>query len=274
MSTITTYSIGDDTFTIKDTTLTVGDRILSRSFTIGGTTDNDVTIQIMYQAGIPQYGKMFGYPACSKGVLRILLEHIQKELPILTTIRLDDLSSGISKISLPYYNIIYNNKTWYEQHFHARLKDRKHPSEDGKDPEAHIPFHERYEHAKQFLDDPTTKIPFEEWKENLEFAEELREAYDSSSTYREFFKKIPKGERCRLIGRWLNEFMSIFMGDNISPNDWEIDIPTAIALQSGGKTRRKTHRKKRRQRTRQGKRWRIRGESYPVIGTLEDVEES
>ena len=273
MSTITTYSIGEDTFTIKDTTLTVGDRILSRSFTIGGTTDNDVTIQMMYQAGIPQYGKMSSYPACSKGVLRTLLEHIQKELPTLTTVRLDDMSS---KINLTNYNIIYHNKTWYEQHFHARLKDRKHPSEDGKDPEAHIPFHERYEHAKQFLDDPTKKIPFEEWKGKLGFAEELREAYDSSSTYREFFKKIPKVDRCRLIGRWLNEFMNIFMGDNISPNDWEIDIPTAIALQAGGKTRRKTHRKKRRQHTRQGKRWRIHqgGESYPVIGTLEDVEES
>ena len=296
MSKKTTYSVGDYVFTVKDTVMAFGDRILSRSFMIGGKKENCVTIGIMYNGSIPLYGKMSyveANPSCSTGVdlpkgkdgtvimIRTLLQHIHKELPTVRKVLLDDMShidcdpaSGVAKLSLSNYYIVYNNKTWYEQYFQARLKDRKHFSEDGKDPEEHIPYHERYERAKDFLDSPKMKnIPFDEWKVKLGFAEELREAYDTSMVYREFFKKIPKEDRCKRIGRWLNTFMNIFMSDNFSNMEWEIDIPTFLALpQSGGRSRK--YRKKGRH-TRKVNKWRMYhgGVDYPVIGRLEDMDE-
>lgn len=80
--------------------------------------------------------------------------------------------------SLSLFFIKYK-KTWYEYHFHAYLVD----SEQRK----------RYADGLQILDDPTMKVPFDDFTAIVypyEMSVEFKSIYESSSTYSDLLASI------------------------------------------------------------------------------------
>ena len=248
-------------FQIIDNTLFSRDKteIYSRNFKIGGTYPDCVNISVIYENNKPVDACMpnlFSDPECSfnqpldKGdgtisMIKTLLTYVYTQLPTLTHVKFDDKSSiecatdeelkkgsrfrkrgtYVKPIPLYYFSILFNGQTWYEKHFNAKQKDDV-----------------RHQLYRTRIDD---FLYSKEFKNNMEFdkfvslfdkrAEEMTELYQyykSSNTFYEFFRAIPRDDRCRLVGPWIEQFTKFILKDVFYNENWIIKLPLEM---SGGK---------------------------------------
>jgi len=244
---------GKYTFQIIDNTLFSRDKteIYSRNFKIGGTYPDCVNVSVIYENNKPVEATipfLLGDPECSldipleKGVgaiimIKTLLDYVYKQLPTLTHIKFDDKSSiecaneeeikngsYVKHMPLYYFSIVFNGQTWYEKYFNAKQKDQV--------------LHQRYRtRVNDFLYSS-------EFKTNMEFdrfvslfdkredeMSELYQYYDNANNFNDFFQSIPKQDRCRLVGSWIEQFMKFILKDVFYNENWIIQLPIAM---SGG----------------------------------------
>jgi hypothetical protein len=262
---ITTITVGKYQFKITDNTLIFRDEIYSRNFKIGGKKDDCVNISITYKDNNPMYASIpyaMYDTECALNVnldqgsgtilmIKTLLKHIKKELPSINVVHFEDKSNiecatneeiekkksrtmkrgtHIYPIPLYYFSIAFNGETWYEKHFNATQKD---PSK-----------HQKYKEKIELLlssPDYKTNLSFIDFcrlaSPPVELLEELESYYNNSNTIGNFFKSIPKKDRCRLVRDWLGRFMHSEFKDVFSNIDWIMPIPNREDSLTGGKKR-------------------------------------
>lgn len=269
----TVVTNGKYKFQIIDNTLTSNDgQIYNRSFKIGGTYSDCISVSIRYHKNQPVYAyiphAMYD-PECSIDVplerggsvimMKALLHHVHTQLPSITEIVFEDKSNiecatdyeiqtkgsrfrkrGTNVIPIPLYffSLVFNGKTWYEKYFHARQKDTN----------KHNAYRKR---IKQVLESTEFKanlsfIEFLEITELTQYVDEIKQYYDTSDTFEEFFQSMPKSDRCRLVRDWIDNFMTYHFKDVFSNSDWMIAIPmsdesiSTLNVVSKGGCKRKT----------------------------------
>jgi hypothetical protein len=258
-----TITVGKYTFNIKDNILQTPDgMIYSRSFKIGGNYSDCVNVSITYDrdnnpvsAKIPT---LIYDPECSltapldKGegtiiMIKTLLRYIKHKIPEINEFVFEDKSNiecateeemrqkrhrkrgtHAMPIVLYYFSIAFNSVTWYEKHFNAYQQD--------------ISIHKKYrERVKQLLNDPEIKPSFDEFlriaQPPMKYLDELKELYEKTHTYGDFFKSIPKDDRCRLTRHWIATFMEHYLKGVFKNTDWTIDVREMD--KSNGGTRKK-----------------------------------
>lgn len=251
---ITDLTLGPYQFTIIDSEQWYGNRILGRTFKMGGTYPDCVNVTIKYDAhskpisaSIPH---IMSDPECSKGapldrgsgsilMLKALLRHVHEQIPSITRFTFDDMShtecgtedeirsrrhakkgSYARPIPLNYFSIAFNGYTWYEKNFGAMYQSE----------EKHVEYRRR---VKEFLTEEKMP-PFIEFLqenptvnallENKEMVRELEGLYKTSRTYKDLFTSIPKARRCAHARIWLIPFITQQLKGVFSHDDWFIDI--------------------------------------------------
>jgi hypothetical protein len=247
-------SSGSYEFQIIDNTLYSRDKteIYSRSFKIGGTYPDCVNISIIYENNKPVDASMpilLSDSECSmnkpleKGggaiiMIKTLLNYVYTQLPTLTHIKFDDKSSiecateeevkkgskyrkkgtYVKPMPLYYFSILFNGQTWYEKYFNAKQKDEVR--------------HQHYRtRVSEFLYslDFKTNMPFDRFvslfNKREEEMTELYHYYNKANNFNEFFKSIPKPDRCRMVGTWIEQFMKFILKDVFYNENWIIRFP-------------------------------------------------
>ena len=245
---------GEYTFQIIDNTLFSRDKteIYSRNFKIGGNYPDCVNVSIIYKNNKPYDAIMpillsdtecsFDKPLEKGGgsiiMIKTLLQYVYSQIPTLTHIRFDDKSNiecateeelkkgsrfrkkgtYVKPMPLYYFSILFNGQTWYEKHFDAKQKD------EGR--------HQEYrKRVDEFLHS-------QEYKKNISFGRfvslfdkreeempELYNYYNDANTFHAFFQSIPKKDRCRLVGTWIEPVMKIILKDVFYNDNWYIPFP-------------------------------------------------
>ena len=234
---------GEYTFQIIDNTLFSRDKteIYSRNFKIGGNYPDCVNVSIIYKNNKPYDAIMpnllsdtecsFDKPLEKGGgsiiMIKTLLQYVYSQIPTLTHIRFDDKSNiecatekgtYVKPMPLYYFSILFNGQTWYEKHFDAKQKD------EGR--------HQEYrKRVDEFLHS-------QEYKKNISFGRfvslfdkreeempELYKYYNDANTFHAFFQSIPKKDRCRLVGTWIEPVMKIILKDVFYNDNWYIPFP-------------------------------------------------
>jgi hypothetical protein len=245
---------GSYNFQIIDNTLYSRDKteIYSRNFKIGGTYPDCVNISIIYENNKPVDASMpilLSDPECSfirpleKGngaiiMIKTLLNYVYTQIPTLTHIKFDDKSSiecateeklkkgsrfrkkgtYVKPIPLYYFSILFNGQTWYEKYFNAKQKDEVR--------------HQQYRtKITEFLYSPEFKknIQFDRFVSLFDKKEEemieLYQYYNNANNFNDFFQSIPKKDRCRLVGSWIEQFMKFILKDVFYNENWIIQFP-------------------------------------------------
>ena len=169
-------------------------------------------------------------------MIRLILSESKKRYPYIKFYKFKDNSlipcDNGQKISLLHLTIIKYNKSWYEQHFNAYIEE---PS-----------YRKKYMDGITVLNDPLLKLPFEEFKNNIQsFSKQpelelLKEYYEKTDTYFLFFKSIfdteGKKRQCNLIVEWIDMFLLyVFQFDPLSV-PWVIDSDS-VSIQEVAETR-------------------------------------
>jgi hypothetical protein len=243
-------SSGPYSFRIRDNTLWSSDKqtIYSRNLKIGSNTVADcINISIIYKNGSIDYAYIpiiLYDPDCSlidNGersvvMIRTLLSYVSSQIPALTYVNFDDMSSiecaTEEEMPLYYFSIAFNGQTWYEHHFNAKQMDEtKH--------RAYRDTVEEFLYSSDFKE----QYGFDRFVSLVGKSEdemsELSGYYTKSNTFNEFFRAIPKEHRCRLVGTWIEQFMRVILNNTFSNNNW------AIPLRMNGGNKRKKGRKTR-----------------------------
>lgn len=225
-------SSGPYSFRIRDNTLWSSDKktIYSRNFKIGGNTVADcVSISVIYENGVPVYASIFTDPECSlidngeRSVVMIktLLSYVSSQIPSLTHISFDDMSSIECEteeyMPLYYFSIAFNGQTWYEHHFNAHQMDEtKHRSY--RDTVEEFLYSSDFKELYGF--DRFVSL----FGKSEEEMTELSGYYNKQTTFSGFFKSIPKEHRCRLVGPWIEQFMRVILNNIFSNYHWAIPL--------------------------------------------------
>lgn len=269
MSKTVEIAVGPYRFTIVDTLQQYGDRILGRTFKMGGTYPDCVNVSIRYDGQKPVSASIphvLGDPECSKGVpldrgggsvlmIKALLRHIHQEIPTLTRFKFDDMShiecgteeeqrsrrnpkkgSYAKPIPLNYFSIAFNGYTWYEKNFNATYMDDAH----------HAAYRAR---VKSFLTEEKLP-PFADFLQGLsnpsalldqtELLREVEAGYAQASTFQGLFDSLPKARRCAHARAWLISFVAERLKGVFSHYDWFMDVTTMdrpVALLGGSRLR-------------------------------------
>ncbi len=188
-------------------------------------------------------------------MIKTLLLHIKQLYPNLSGVTFDDMSSiecgteedieknktrirkkGTNLVPMPLYylSIAYNGETWYEKHFKAVQQNA----------DKHIAYKER---VSKLLNDPSEKPSnylrfFEITSIPPNINNEIKNYYDNTNTYSEFFHAIPKNDRCRLLRPWIKEFMNYYLKRVFSNFDWTIDLSNITNTVGGRNKTRKNNR--------------------------------
>ena len=211
---------GKHTIQIIDNTLFSSDKteIYSRNFKI-----DCVNVSIIYKNNIP-VDAIMQIDTVSIIMVKTLLQYVYSQIPTLTHIRFDDKSTiecASEKrpyVPLYYFSILFNGQTWYEKHFDAKQKDE-----------------DRHEEYRKRVDE---FLHSQEYKINMSFGRfvslfdkreeempELYKYYNDANTFHDFFQSIPKKDRCRLVGPWIESFMKIILKDVFYNDNWYIPFP-------------------------------------------------
>ena len=251
---------GSYKFQIIDNILFSRDKteIYSRNFKIGGSYPDCVNISIIYENNKPVEASipfLLSDPECSftrpleKGngaiiMIKTLLDYVYNELPTLTHIKFDDKSSiecateeeikkgsrfrkkgtYVKPIPLYYFSILFNGQTWYEKYFNAKQKDEVRQEQYRK-------------RVAEFLFSPEfkTNMNFDRFVSLFDKREEdmteLYQYYNNTNNFNDFFQSIPKKDRCRLVGPWIEQFMKFILKDVFYNENWIIHFPVKT---SGG----------------------------------------
>jgi len=245
--------IGKYEFRIQDNESRSPDgKLYSRNFKIGGKYSDCVNVSIKYDkderpisAKIPTlvYDEECSLTAplipLDRGegtvtMIKTLLRYIHKQLPSITEFVFEDKSTiecgteeekyrkrhrkrgtYATPLVLYYFSIAFNGITWYEKHFKAYQQDEK--------------MHESYkERVKELLTNESMKPDFNEFlriaQPPTKYLEDLKTFYEKSSTYGEFFKSMPRDDRCQLVREWLPSFMEYYLQGVFKNTDWVIDV--------------------------------------------------
>jgi hypothetical protein len=264
----TTISGGNYTFVVKRSIQSYGDRILGRTYVLGGDYTNCITISYKYsnnnpiEASLPH---LLYEPECSVGstlergggsevMIKTALRHAYSEIPSISVFKFDDMSKidclpknmsisperkPVKPLNLAYFSIAYHSKTWYELRFNAEMIDKER--------------YANYRMSLSFLTDSAAKLPFERFLEiaqpPVDHIEILKPLYESAETYRDFFNAIPKEKQCDMLYHWLSTFMRHYISSVYSEMGWQINIDTMDKhLSSGGGYTRRNGRNRRQSR--------------------------
>jgi hypothetical protein len=249
----TFVKVGKYTFKIIENKSEYDGKIFSRTFKIGGDYEDCVNLSYMYRDGIPVSAKLphlMYEPECAVGselerglgselLIKTLLNYVHDKIKDIHLFQFDDMShidcsekdltkspprKLIRPLKLSYFSIVYNNMTWYEKHFNAKMIDKEKYSKY-RDKLLFLNDECQKETFDRFLEismPPTTQIP------------RLKEYYCIAKTYTQFFKNIPRKDRCELLLPWLHNFMLHYLKDVYTDIGWEIDI-NDMEKQHGGK---------------------------------------
>lgn len=232
-------------FKIKNEIMRYGDRIMSHTITIGGDYDKCVTVSYKYN-GIKPISASLPYllyePECTIGsdlersggtvqMIKKLLNYAYKKVPDIHIFEFDDMSKieCVGKdlslkpprklrepIDLYYFSIAYYGMTWYELNFNAKMTDRS--------------KYEKYRNSFEFLSNKgeKSKILALDFLQSIqcpiEHVDYLKEKYEKTETFMDFFKSIPKSDRCKYLQHWISTFMEKYLKNIFTNKGWEIDI--------------------------------------------------
>jgi len=240
-----------------------GNRIISHTFKIGGDYDNCISVSYKYDMNNNPISAKIPHalyePECSVGsnlergpgtilMLKTLLQYTYKKIPQITIFNFDDMShidcipkdlskppprSSLKPLSLSHLSIAYKSKTWYEEYFNAKMIN----------PTAYT----KYRESLQFLESSTTKPDFIEFLQIAQPPKEqytyLESIYNSSATYRDFFKKIPKEKRCEILLPWLVQFIDYYLKNVFSTGGWYINVKEMNTMKGGKRNETRKSRK-------------------------------
>ena len=261
----TTISNGKYSFVIKRSIQAYGDRILGRTYVLGGDYANCITISYKYSNNTPVEASLphlLYEPECSVGstlergggseiMIKTAIRHAYSEVPSLSSFKFDDMSKidclpkdmtilperkPIKPLNLAYFSIAYHGKTWYELRFNAEMIDKA--------------CYAAYRKSLSFLTESAAKSTFERFLEiaqpPIEQIETLKPLYEGAETYRDFLNAIPKAKRCDMLYHWLSTFMRYYIGSVYSEMGWQINVNTMDKHLSsgGGYTRKGGHSRK------------------------------
>jgi hypothetical protein len=236
---------GKYTFKIKTNIMRYGDRILSHTITIGGDFGNCASVSYTYRDNKPISASLpylLYEPECTIGadldrsggtvkMIKLLLNYAYKKIPDVHIFGFDDMSKieCVEKdlslkpprklrepIDLYYFSIVYHDMTWYELNFNAKMENKD--------------LYLNYRNNLGFLTSKEIKsklefIHFLELiKAPLEHIEYLKEKYEKTETFRDFFKSIPKDDRCKYLQHWITPFMENYLKKYFFNKGWEIDV--------------------------------------------------
>ena len=122
----------------------------------------------------------------------------------------------VRPLSLAHLYLANYGETWYENKFGARLMNEK--------------KYKEYRDAVEVLS-KAKSMTYEKFKviNSITDSEQnriLEPHFESSSTWAEFFKSIPKDKQCAAFGLWLPFFINSLLKDTFTPNTWYIDLNT------------------------------------------------
>jgi hypothetical protein len=214
-------------FAIEDNTLLWKEQIYGRKIQC-----NFVCVSIYYQNRIPFSASLSYKPNHSTSLhkslsmIQAMLQYIQLEIPEITELDFMD-NSMIEDEPFYYFSVAFNGETWYEKHFRARQKHH------------HDKYRERI-NTLLYLPETKTKMSFPQFLEIAKppehILEELHTHYERGATFDQFFKNIPKVDRCRLVRDWISAFMEHSLKGVFSNTYWIIDLPI-VSSGGGGKPR-------------------------------------
>ena len=249
-----TIKAGKYTFIVTENIMHFRDTIFSHTFKIGGDSYNEcVSISYTYHENVPVTAKimMVEYePECAVGIslekgggtaimLKAMLQYVHKKIPSITIFEFEDMShidcvekdmtkspprKAVKPLSLAYLSIAYNSCTWYEKYFDAKMSDERRYNE--------------YRNSLNFLTDSAAKVDFITFLQIAKPPQKqhslLESIYNTSETYRDFFKGIPFADRCELLRPWLGGFIEHYIRKYYSPFNWQIDIRSPNIRNIGG----------------------------------------
>lgn len=260
---------GKYTFKIKTNIMRYGDRILSHTITIGGDYGNCASVSYTYRDNKPISANLpylLYEPECTIGsdldrsggtvkMIKLLLNYAYNKVPDVHIFGFDDMSKieCVEKdlslkpqrklrepIDLYYFSIAYHDMTWYELNFNAKMENKD--------------LYLNYRNNLGFLTskENKSKLQFMQFleliKAPLEHIEYLKEKYEKTETFRDFFKSISRDDRCKYLQHWITPFMENYLKKYFFNKGWEIDVldmesnkPTKV----GGKYTRKRNIKNR-----------------------------
>lgn len=259
---VTQITANGKQFCIKETKMTYGDRVISHTFKLGGDYEDCVDATVFYGPNHqPTHGKIpyiEHIEQCAIGsslqrgvgtvlMIKTLLRYIHQKHPSVTKFEFDDMShiecateqeqqmlqryqrkkgTKIKPMNLYHFSIAYNDCTWYEKYFGAKLEDATQYS--------------AYRARIQSLTNPEDKVDFIQFLQMAQPPEDqieyLEPKYKKATTYREFFQSIPKEDRCPILYPWITPFMNKILGGTFTNHGWIIDV-TKMNIQQGGKRR-------------------------------------
>lgn len=256
MSETETYiKIPPYTFAVKSTPSEYNQIPIGLTFRFGGEY-KCITISYRFESGFPVSASipLLSYePECSVGVslekgvgtellIKTAISYCYSQVPSVPIFTFDDTSHidclvtedtrpprKLKKpLNLAYLSIIYHGETWYERIFNAKM--------------VNAAKYATYQESLGFLTDPSAKLPFLQFLELAQPSGEqiayMEKYYGSTSTYRDFFKSIPKQQQCMCLFGWINRFIEHYV---IWHKEWMIDVRNMPRIQRGGsrRTRRK-----------------------------------
>ena len=186
----------------------------------------------------------------SETLVKIILTYIARTYPYVTSLRFTDSSEKTcdnwTSVALSDMSFITNGKTWYEKHFDAYI-----------DEDSLEVYNREMESMKQKKHATTWETLLKKIPALHQF-EDMRELYESSSSWHEFFGAIRDKlggtpEFCMFASDWLREFMTRYLKIRFTKYTYmmPVKIYTDIAFtvepySSGGNKRRSTRRRGRR----------------------------
>jgi hypothetical protein len=142
----------------------------------------------------------------TRDMIYLAMNVVQTLCPWVTSFSLRDASARMCQSNGPEINlsdmyIALYGKTWYENHFKAKIQN--------------YDTYELYRKLLKKLKSKTFKIasPYERFSRafNLNFTEDIIIIYNKSLTFKEFFEKlnntIPKEDLCLLLQSWITKFI-------------------------------------------------------------------
>lgn len=252
-STTTNMKFGKYTFAVIENTMLYGDTIFYKTLKLGGQYADCLNVTISYLNGQPVSAIMphvmydedcvvstdfkivehLEKGEGTKQMIHAIIYYIKTNYPQITELEYDDMSNiecatetqiknarnkkrGSTTLSMPLYalSILYNGQTWYEKHFHGKMKNDK----------QYAIYRER---VNDILYNKTQKPSDFNMFSNLMqstvlYIDELIEYYNSTETYSDFFQSIPKEQRCRLLLPFINKFMDHYFRGIFFNSGWII----------------------------------------------------
>jgi hypothetical protein len=177
----------------------------------------------------------------TKEILTVAALFIKKRFPYVTSFRFQDTSYQVSSfqdtsklyckgnivVSLYYTSLLKYGKTWYQENFNATCLDGR-----------------LIKNISKFNNELSKDIKgtFDEfWKDHISGSLKymkgtkidnmyngMREAYNSSNTWREFFTYLTSVD-CKVFQHWLNRYMRSVHDLNFEDVEWIIDLDTICA---------------------------------------------